>query len=125
MAFLGFELNFPHYLYKRLSKMDKFYQRGFGNPKRSLFHYGLICMIVEFQLTQLGFSWEEFLCKYGFDQTQIPEVTDKSSSDPLFICEHYPQDQSEVNFSVIFHDSNLKPSPKSRKSSCHLKIRNL
>lgn len=63
---LGYKLNLPYYLQKILMIMSKFYQRGFKNPEHTLFHYGLIRILVNFILNQLGVSWDAFLCWNNF-----------------------------------------------------------
>jgi hypothetical protein len=71
MVFIGYQLNFPYYFHKSLSKMEKFYQRGFGNPDRSLFHHGLIKILVECHLTQIGDSWENFTQRNNFSENPM------------------------------------------------------
>ena len=59
-------MNFPYYLHKILTKLSKFYQRSAKNLNYNLFHYGLINILVEYRLTQLGDSWDVFLCQNNF-----------------------------------------------------------
>jgi hypothetical protein len=67
MVFIGYPLNFPYYLLNSLSEMDKFYQKGFGNHDRRLFHHGLIRILVELKLSQLDETWEKFLQRKNFN----------------------------------------------------------
>jgi hypothetical protein len=48
MVFMGFELNVPHYLHRSLFKMAKRYKRSQADT--SLFHLGLIKMIMVYEL---------------------------------------------------------------------------
>jgi hypothetical protein len=60
MVFQGFSLNVPFYLLKILRKMSKFYQRPNPNPESSLFHHGLIHILVNFHLVSTGRHLERF-----------------------------------------------------------------
>jgi hypothetical protein len=57
MVFLGFKLNMPFYLLKILQKMSRFYQRQNPNSESSLFHHGLIRVLVVSHLSKVGDSW--------------------------------------------------------------------
>jgi hypothetical protein len=54
MFFQIFSLNFPFYLLKSLQKMSNFYQRSNPNTESSLFHHGLIRILVDFHLASTG-----------------------------------------------------------------------
>jgi hypothetical protein len=74
MVFLGFNLNMPFYLLRSLQKMAKFYQRQNLNAQSSLFHHGLIRILVISHLSKVGDSWQNFVYRNGFS---LPEnVTD-------------------------------------------------
>jgi hypothetical protein len=66
MVFLGFGLNMPFYLLKSLQKMAKFYQRKNLNAQSSLFHHGLIRILVISQLSKVGDNWQDFVDRNGF-----------------------------------------------------------
>jgi hypothetical protein len=66
MVFFGFELNLPHYLLKILSKMAKSYQGYKKNLEHSLFHHGLICILVKHHLDKSGESWDNFILRNRF-----------------------------------------------------------
>jgi hypothetical protein len=66
MVFLGFDLNIPFYLLKSLQKMAKFYQRQNLNAQSSLFHHGLIWILVIWQLSKVGDNWQDFMDSNGF-----------------------------------------------------------
>ena len=44
------------------------YQSDVGDKKRSLFHHGLITILVSYQLRELGDSWESFLARNEFGE---------------------------------------------------------
>ena len=60
LALQGFKLNLPFYLWQSLKKMSQAV-RSFSNPDRSIFHHGLIKIIVQHQLSVNGKSWDSFL----------------------------------------------------------------
>jgi hypothetical protein len=66
MVFLGFKLNLPFYFLRSLQKMSRFYQRQNPNSESSLFHHGLIQVLVNAQLLKIGDSWKGFLVRNGF-----------------------------------------------------------
>jgi hypothetical protein len=66
MIFLGFKLNMPFYLFMSLQKMSKIYQRQKFNPLSSLFHHGLIRILVFSHLSKTGDTWEDFLFRNNF-----------------------------------------------------------
>jgi hypothetical protein len=75
MIFLGFKLNMPFYLFMSLHKMSKRYQKQSLNPLSSLFHHGLIQILLLSHLAQIGDTWEDFLCRNNFT---LPENTVES-----------------------------------------------
>jgi hypothetical protein len=79
MIFLGFKLNFPFYLLKSLQKMSKFYQRQNPNPESSLFHHGLIRILVNAQLLKTRDNWQSFLFRNRF----VPFPSEPISCLPL------------------------------------------
>ena len=54
-------LNLPHYLYKSMVKMVEKVRRMGENHHASLFHHGLVKVLVFHQLSQINFSWEGFV----------------------------------------------------------------
>jgi hypothetical protein len=70
MLFLGFKLNMPFYLLMSLHKMSKNYKKHSLNPLSSLFHHGLIRILLLSHLAQIGDTWEDFLCRNNFS---LPE----------------------------------------------------
>ena len=69
LALRGYKLNLPFYLWQSLKKMSRTV-RNFNNPDRSLLHHGLIKIILQFQLSANGKSWDIFLvdCQLGLMQ---------------------------------------------------------
>ena len=61
MVFEGKTLNLPHFLLKSLIKMSKAYQKKLD--VNSLFHHGLIQIILEHELIKYHISWAIFLSK--------------------------------------------------------------
>jgi hypothetical protein len=72
MVFMGFELSLPHYLHRRLFKMAKRYKRSQANT--SLFHVGLIKMVLVYELGLHRDSWHDFLSCNGFGESNPPQV---------------------------------------------------
>jgi hypothetical protein len=72
MVFMGFELSMPHYLHRSLFKMAKKYKRSQADT--SLFHVGLIKMLVVYELGLRRDSWHNFLNCNGFEESNPPHV---------------------------------------------------
>ena len=67
MHFIGFQLNVPFYLLRSLYKMSKRYKRQ--SVDSSLFHHGLIKILLIHHLSNVGDCWDGFLIRNGFDTT--------------------------------------------------------
>ena len=65
MVFMGYELNMPHYLHRSLFKMAKRYKRN--QADNSLFHFGLIKMLVFYHLGLHRDCWSDFLSRNSFE----------------------------------------------------------
>ena len=72
MVFIGYDLNMPHYLHRSLFKMAKRYKRSQADT--SLFHFGLIKMIVVYELGLHRDSWVDFLSHNSFEDSSPPQV---------------------------------------------------
>jgi hypothetical protein len=59
MIFIGFELDMPFYLLMSLYKMSKRFKRQSINS--SLFHHGLVKILLVYHLSKIGDNWETFL----------------------------------------------------------------
>ena len=64
--FLGFPINLPYYLVHSLTKMSSAIKKGPKNIGRSLFHHGLVRILVERELSKQNRSWDDFLEQNGF-----------------------------------------------------------
>jgi hypothetical protein len=69
---MGFELNMPYYLHRSLFKMAKRYK--YSQADTSLFHIGLIKMVLVYELGLRKDSWHEFLSRNGFGESNPPQV---------------------------------------------------
>jgi hypothetical protein len=94
MNFMGYPLNMPFYFQHSLYKMSKRFKRRKADS--SLFHHGLIKLIVVYHLSLHGDSWGDFIARNGFEDTD-PVQVDK----PMV---------TEAKLPVPFHI--LFPSPK-------------
>jgi hypothetical protein len=54
-------LNFPFYFLKRLENMSSQVRKNVTNPHNSLFHHGLIKLLVLTKLEKQGQSWDAFI----------------------------------------------------------------
>jgi hypothetical protein len=75
MNFIGYPLNMPFYFQRSLYKMSKRFKREKADS--SLFHHGLIRLIVVHHLSLHGDSWRAFISRNGFADTE-PVQVDKS-----------------------------------------------
>ena len=66
MIFKGHPVNMPYFFLNSLLKMACTYQTNVGDKGRSLFHHGLIKILVSYQLAELGETWESFLMRNRF-----------------------------------------------------------
>jgi hypothetical protein len=70
MVFMGFEHSMPQYLHRSLFKMAKKYKRSQADT--SLFHVGLIKMLVVYELGLRRDCWHGFLNRNGFEESNPP-----------------------------------------------------
>jgi hypothetical protein len=96
MNFIGYPLNMPFYFQRSLYKMSKRFKREKADS--SLFHHGLIRLIVVHHLNLHGDSWQAFISRNGFAEAE-PVQVDK----PVV-------NETKVGPPVPFHV--LLPSPK-------------
>ena len=94
MHFIGFHLNVSFYLLRSLYKMLKRYKKQ--NLDSSLFHHGLIKLLLVHHLKTLGDDWNGFLAWNGFvtinpletpmiDKPMIEKPLDFSIGKPEFL----------------------------------------
>jgi hypothetical protein len=93
MHFIGFELDMPFYLLRSLYKMSKRYKRQ--SVDSSLFHHGLVKILLMHHLSTMGDYWESFLIRNSFSQT-LPMVN-PSLDEPLI--------KNQSGFSIDTPDS--------------------
>jgi hypothetical protein len=96
MNFMGYPLNMPFYFQRSLYKMSKRFKRK--KADNSLFHHGLIKLIIVYHLSLNGDSWRAFIARNGFEDTG-PVQVDK----PMVI-------ETKAEPPMPFHI--LLPSPK-------------
>jgi hypothetical protein len=72
MSFMGYSLNMPFYFHRSLYKMSKRFKRQKADS--SLFHHGLIKLIIVYHLSLHGDSWRAFIARNGFDDTDPVQV---------------------------------------------------
>jgi hypothetical protein len=96
MNFMGYPLNMPFYFQRSLYKMAKRFKREKADS--SLFHHGLIKLIVVHHLNLHDDSWQDFLSRNGFVDSDSVQI-DKSMVS-----------ETKVGPPVPFHA--LLPSPK-------------
>ena len=69
----------PYFLLQSLTKMSKTIQKQKSNEDKSLYHFGLIKILIEFELQGRGKTWKEFLISNQIkedEQEQQQERTD-------------------------------------------------
>jgi hypothetical protein len=67
------EINMPYFLLQSLSKMAKTVQKQDRNTRRSLYHCGLIKMIVKNELLKQNMNWQQFTIENGFETVKEEE----------------------------------------------------
>jgi hypothetical protein len=72
MVFMGYQLNMPYYLHRSLFKMSKKYKRNQADS--SLFHYGLVKLIVVCHLSLHGDCWSNFVARNRFEDSNPTQV---------------------------------------------------
>jgi hypothetical protein len=101
MVFMGFELSLPHYLHRILFKMAKKYKKSQADT--SLFHVGLIKILVVYELGLRRDSWPDFLNRNGFEESNPPPIDkpvvseSKSIPIPYSVLLPKPEPDSIVN----------------------------
>jgi hypothetical protein len=101
MVFMGFELSMPHYLHRSLFKMAKKYKQSQADT--SLFHVGLIKILVVYELGLRRDSWPDFLNRNGFEESNPPSIDkpvvseSKSTPVPYSVLLPKPEPDPPVN----------------------------
>jgi hypothetical protein len=60
------------YLLMSMHKMSKHYKKWILNPLSSLFHHGIIQILLLSHLAEIGDTWEDFLCRNNFSLPEKP-----------------------------------------------------
>jgi hypothetical protein len=69
MSFIDFPLNMPYFLLRSLYKMGKWFKRQKFDS--SLFHHGLIKIIIMHQLKLNNDCWDAFVLRNGFGNSEF------------------------------------------------------
>jgi hypothetical protein len=141
MNFIGFQLNMPFYLLRSLYKMAKRFKRQRLNS--SLFHHGLIRMLLVHQLKLQGDDWDTFLIRNGFvtpspvevdkpmlEETPIPSIdrTTSSSKEPCdraVLDEPMPEQPDVEPTAFEFHDHEQYACPDTSAKNANRPSRKL
>jgi hypothetical protein len=140
MHFIGFHLNMSFYLLRSLYKMSKRYKRQ--NLDSSLFHHGLIKLLLVHHLKALGDDWDGFITRNGFvtvnpvetpvvDKPMIEKPLGLSSVRPDFLYENpreralpdqplcEQQDASSRVIKTPEHEQIVFPNPTVKTNNKH------
>jgi hypothetical protein len=121
MVFMGYQLNMPYYLLRSLFKMSKKYKRNQADS--SLFHYGLVKIIVVCHLVLDGDCWSNFLSRNDFEDSNPPHIDklvvseDKSITPvPYSIMLSKPSADSPIDLphTVTKNAETMRKKPKSK-----------
>ena len=70
------EMNFPYFLCKSLAKISRWVQKHSGNPYNSLYHHGLIKILVEDELCICKDTWANFVGGFwGLHSSKSPHYS--------------------------------------------------
>jgi hypothetical protein len=77
--------NFPFYFLKCLENMSSQVRKNVNNPHNSLFHHGLIKLLVLAELEKQGKNWDAFIYQFA-----NPHFTIKTNKNPLSLRTIFP-----------------------------------
>ena len=110
MASKGSKMNLPYFLLNSLWKMASAIQKNIGDKYRSLFHHGLVKILVKYQLSFIGKSWDQFIDENGFGQNEVwPFVRPKTRQKRR---RSRGSETAEVNDELNHKDSRVKISTR-------------
>jgi hypothetical protein len=116
MIFIGYPLNMPFYFQRNLYKMSKRFKRKKADS--TLFHHGLIKLIVVYHLSLHGDSWRAFIACNGFeDLDPVPidkPVVIETKADPL-VPLHVLLPKPSINLGVDLPDIGTDKSEPTKK----------
>jgi hypothetical protein len=125
MVFMGFELSLPHYLHRSLFKMAKKYKRSQADT--SLFHVGLIKILVVYELGLRRNSWPDFLNRNGFEESSPPQidkpVVSESKSTPVPYSVLLPEPKPDPSANSPMAVTN-EPKPITTEARANTTARN-
>jgi hypothetical protein len=116
------EMNIPYYLLRSIGKMSNMIQAKSKDVDSSLFHFGLIRMLVSEELGKKEISWENFVVTSHFKLDLAPTPQSQKAS-PLSLTSatkvgtsrkrkgRAPVQVSEISKQVIETEEEVFPSP--------------
>jgi hypothetical protein len=122
MVFMGYELNMPYYLHRSMFKMSKRYKRNQADS--SLFHFGLIKIMVVCHLGLHRDYWNDFLVRNFFEDSSPPQVdkpvVTKNKAIPpvpysILLPKPLPNSPTDLPHSVNKDVETIKPVAKKPK----------
>jgi hypothetical protein len=121
MSFIDFPLNMPYFLLRSLYKMGKRFRRQKSDS--SLFHHGLIKIILVHQLQLHNDCWDAFVLRNGFGNSELgqvdkPVITETlvkptTSPPPLLPCDPAPNIEPSTYPDATQPDNQPDSHPKS------------
>jgi hypothetical protein len=101
MSFIGFPLNMPYFQLRNLYKMGKRFRKQRSDS--SLFHHGLIKIILVHQLQLQNDCWDAIISRNGFGKSELGQVDKRvivetlvnttTSTPPLLLCDPSPNNE--------------------------------
>jgi hypothetical protein len=88
-------LNFPFYFLKILERMSSQVRKNVNNPHNSLFHHGLIKLLILVELEKQGKNWDAFI--YQFANPHLTVKTDKKTLSLINISPSKPRSPRTPN----------------------------
>jgi hypothetical protein len=120
MSSIGFPLNMPYYLLISLYKMGKRFRKQRSNS--SLFHHGLITIILMHKLKLKNDCWYSFITRHGFGNPELGEVyklvieetlVNPTTYPPPLQAFYFPPNSEPLSYpKVIQQDSRSVTHPK-------------
>ena len=83
------EVNIPYFLLQSLTKMAKAVQGRSKDKVTSLFHCGLIKMIIQYELHRQNLTWTEFLAHNQFENQE--ELLEENAKEDEILMLTYPE----------------------------------
>jgi hypothetical protein len=106
MIFMGFPLNMPYYLLRSLYKMGKRYRKQRSDS--SLFHHGLIKILLVHQLELQNDNWDSFITRNGYGNPDMEEV-DKLVVEETLVYPTMPLSPTQACVSASYNKPLLDP----------------